>query len=397
MLPTSRQRSSSISSTSYLTVTLLKPPSSPSVSSPVLGMPPQYPGYEKPHIHGKNFDLFVRTICPSINAHVRKSDLAELVKVLDLRSLVHHGSKSMTARLLGRTKSSLETFIAPQATFGLNSIAALSKCHQLRILDLGLTSESIRLRDLMHLLAQLHNLTTFVFPRCSIKNVDFYPDQIAWPPQLASLTLSGGLDNKFVMRLGTIEGCKLPSSLTELSFTHCTTVFDGPIIILLRSLRDHLTTLHITSMPRLSAGSLNDLLSHLAKLLHLTISLDYMSCDFFYISQPALNYPTVQPPYPLQSLTLVSSGNLPHPREAFNPAVLEAAINEGYLLHLHSVGVAKSCGWNSMDLEEDLINLAERVESLDEENRKLRRGVYAGLSDDEVVQIPSGGIWEFEG
>ncbi len=73
--------------------------------------------YHSPYITGKNFKQFVATICPSVNAHVRKSDLADLVKRLDMGNLVHDGSKSLTARILGRVKFHLEEFVAPQASF----------------------------------------------------------------------------------------------------------------------------------------------------------------------------------------------------------------------------------------------------------------------------------------
>lgn len=76
------------------------------------------PLYESPLITGRNYEKIVATLCPSINAHVRKNGLANLVKTLDLHRLVYHGSKSKTARLLGRVKDQLEVFIAPQATFG---------------------------------------------------------------------------------------------------------------------------------------------------------------------------------------------------------------------------------------------------------------------------------------
>ncbi len=74
--------------------------------------------YEHPHITGSNYENFVATICPSINAHIRKNGLAELVRSLDLCRLIHHGSRSLTARLLGRVKKNIERFVAPQATFG---------------------------------------------------------------------------------------------------------------------------------------------------------------------------------------------------------------------------------------------------------------------------------------
>lgn len=74
--------------------------------------------YQRPEVTGKHFNAFVRTVCPSINAHVRYNGLADLIKRLDLSSLVHHASKSLTARVLGRVKHNLEEFIAPQASFG---------------------------------------------------------------------------------------------------------------------------------------------------------------------------------------------------------------------------------------------------------------------------------------
>lgn len=73
--------------------------------------------YQSPDITGKNFDAFVRSICPSVNAHVRTNGLAELVRKLDMSKLVHNGSKSLTARILGRVKTRLEEFVAPQASF----------------------------------------------------------------------------------------------------------------------------------------------------------------------------------------------------------------------------------------------------------------------------------------
>lgn len=74
--------------------------------------------YKSPILTGKHFDLFVRSVCPSINAHVRYNGLADLIRRLDLSLLVHNGSRSLTARLLGRVKQNLEEFIAPQASFG---------------------------------------------------------------------------------------------------------------------------------------------------------------------------------------------------------------------------------------------------------------------------------------
>jgi hypothetical protein len=73
--------------------------------------------YHYPKISGRNYQAFVRKVCPSVNAHIQKSAVAGLVKVLDMSALVHDGSKSLTARLLGRLKNNLEQFVAPQRSF----------------------------------------------------------------------------------------------------------------------------------------------------------------------------------------------------------------------------------------------------------------------------------------
>lgn len=73
--------------------------------------------YRHPRLNGQNFKLFTRTICPSVNSHVKKIDLSSMVKWLDMSQLVYDSTKSLTARLLGRCKESLEFFIAPQVSF----------------------------------------------------------------------------------------------------------------------------------------------------------------------------------------------------------------------------------------------------------------------------------------
>jgi hypothetical protein len=54
--------------------------------------------YESPYLSGRAYELFVRTICPSVLAHIKPSALAGLVRILDLSHIVHHSNKSTTAR-----------------------------------------------------------------------------------------------------------------------------------------------------------------------------------------------------------------------------------------------------------------------------------------------------------
>ena len=75
--------------------------------------------YYRPQLDkGNSFLLFTNTVCPSIRSRERrKVDLGSLVHVLNLGSLVHHSSNSLTARLLGRVKKNLRTFVAPRISF----------------------------------------------------------------------------------------------------------------------------------------------------------------------------------------------------------------------------------------------------------------------------------------
>jgi len=50
--------------------------------------------YEHPYLTGINFQEFVRTVCPSKNAHIKKSELADMVQWLDMSMLTYDSSKS---------------------------------------------------------------------------------------------------------------------------------------------------------------------------------------------------------------------------------------------------------------------------------------------------------------
>ena len=73
--------------------------------------------YRYPRLVNKNFDLFTRTLCPPINAHVRNVGLEGFVRKLDMGRLAYESTNSLTARLLGRVSSSLEYFVAPPVSF----------------------------------------------------------------------------------------------------------------------------------------------------------------------------------------------------------------------------------------------------------------------------------------
>jgi hypothetical protein len=73
--------------------------------------------YRHPVLNTRNFDEFVRVICPSVSARKSRAGLEDLVKILDMSSLAYSSSKSVTARLLSRTRKSIESFSSPAVTF----------------------------------------------------------------------------------------------------------------------------------------------------------------------------------------------------------------------------------------------------------------------------------------
>lgn len=73
--------------------------------------------YLRPILHNRNFDKFARTICPPVGSYKPQIGLEDLIKHLDMGGLAYESSKSLTARLLRRTRKSLESFSSPAVTF----------------------------------------------------------------------------------------------------------------------------------------------------------------------------------------------------------------------------------------------------------------------------------------
>lgn len=73
--------------------------------------------YCRPLLSSRNFDLFARTLCPPVGVRKHHVGLERFIKHLDMSRLAYESSNSLTARLLNRTKSSLESFSSPAVTF----------------------------------------------------------------------------------------------------------------------------------------------------------------------------------------------------------------------------------------------------------------------------------------
>lgn len=320
--------------------------------------------YARPHLHGGNFSEFVTTVCPSKNAHIRQSALAVLVRQLDMGELVHNSSRSLTARLLGRLKHNIEAFVAPQASFAINSFAALSKCTQLRHLDLSLISASIPPKLLFQTLLALEDLETLFFPRSSGPQADDAKEPYAWPQKLKALHLAGWIDSKFLRTHIT----NVPPSLERLSIQHCPQVYAEPLLETLSVLGDrlkHLTVRH--AMPQLQVGVLDHVLLLCPNLVALRISADYISSAMFY---------SIENGHPLQILDLDCSGTATADVEVA-PAAVYDAVEEGRLPDLRSVRVSARLAWAATErLIHDVADLAEILEE-GEMERPL--GVVAGV------------------
>ncbi|GAD92109.1 F-box domain protein [Paecilomyces variotii No. 5] len=185
--------------------------------------------YEKPRLdNGLTFSLFARTVCPPIKARPSKIKLGSLVRRLDMSWQVHESTHSLTARLLGRVKENLEVFIAPAAAFAINCLASLSKCSNLRYLDLYLVRESIPFTSLKKSLSNLEKLTTVRLPCYTSINVSDCAN-IKWPSNIQRLQLSGSFP------IPSIDSFIWPDRLTSLTLRSCEDLSVGPMTSLLSS------------------------------------------------------------------------------------------------------------------------------------------------------------------
>lgn len=278
--------------------------------------------------------------------------------------LVHNSSRSLTARLLGRLKHNIEAFVAPQASFAINSFAALSKCTQLRHLDLSLISASIPPRLLFQTLLALENLETLFFPRSSGPQTDDATEAYKWPPKLKALHLAGWIDSKFLRTHIT----HVPDSLERLSIQHCPQVYSSAILEALSVIGNrlkHLTIRH--PMPKLQVGVLDHILLLSPNLIALRVSADYISNDLFQ---------SIEAGHPLQILDLDCSGTAGVDVEV-SPSAVYDAVEDGKLSNLRSVRVSARLAWTATaTLRQDVTDL---VEILEEEEMERPLGIAAGV------------------
>lgn len=361
--------------------------------------------YRHPYLYGRNFDPFLHAICPSINLHVRKSPLANLVRILDMSKLVHQGSNRTTARLLGRTKGNLEEFIAPQASFAINCFAALSKCVKLRTLDLSLVSEAPPLPDLFNAISHLENLRALRLPRSTGFGVHHKSSAFTscWPPNLISLTLSGGIDAHFLHGVASF-----PSTLRDLTIEHCPLAKSHAVTHLLRNAvkpLKNLESLKIAHMPRLSSHALDGVLFLLPQISSLSVSVDYVTPALFddgHFHHP--KDPDEPPPFQhlnLRKLELTNSGQSSYNEDKLSPVDVIIAVHDATLPSLRQVRVAQSLGWHGAGVGAETEALSDALQEGAKRDWESREWIFKDLEDDQYRRDACwervSGVWVFEG
>ena len=164
-------------------------------------------------------------------------------------------------------------------TSRINALAALSKCTNLRLLDLSFVSESPAMSNLLHSMASLAKLEVLHLPRSSghetYRGIARHP----WPSKLRELHISGGLSDESVFYIAD-----LPQSVSSLSIGHCPRLSMFTICPLLETSGPQLHYLEVVApIPMLGVypGVLDDLMEWAPNLRHLKISTDFISERIF--------------------------------------------------------------------------------------------------------------------
>lgn len=278
--------------------------------------------YRSPDLKSSNFGQFVTAL-------TEDKQLGKLVRVLDLVNIAQIGKNSMLSRILHRCASNLKLFIAPQSHFGYAPMTSLSHCAYIEALDLSLVSEKVDLGKLFEIISKFAYLKILYFPRSSLScDVDA---NMAWPPNLRRLGLSGGFPQHF------IESTMFPKTLTDLQITNCPNMTSESFLTLLTTTGPQLKKLAVLYPNRMLGEHALDFVFMLCPHLRtLKISVDYMT-------NAALDMERIPIGHPLISLSLVSSGLMGH-SDKIRPG--DVLIATDYFKNLRMLFTSLLLGWN---------------------------------------------------
>ncbi|KAG0660303.1 hypothetical protein C6P44_003306 [Monosporozyma unispora] len=301
--------------------------------------------YHSPRLSAYNFHSFVEAL-----AMDRKKKNGELVYEVDLSTILQSGKNSYVSKLLRRCSKNLIKFTAPQTSFGYSPLISLKSCHNLKYLDLGLVSETVKLKELFAAIKNFKSLTHLSFPRSSI-DCDGCEDGFQWPSNLLYLKLSGGLTNEFVRKTNW------PMTIKTLEFSDCPQLDEQSIYIILDKVGNNLKhLLFYYPMPSLRDNSLDFIFRYCPNLLTIQLMIDYCTKWTFseYMLTKMDNFER-----PLRTMILQSSGRLGMASK-IHPDDFTIAILEDRLPCLKRLTVSEKLGWDmKSDDVEDLINAIE--------------------------------------
>ncbi|MCJ1248682.1 hypothetical protein MMC30_005900 [Trapelia coarctata] len=300
-----------------------------------------------------------------------------------MSGLVHDGSKSLTGRLLGRVKENLEEFVAPQSSFAVNCLAALSKCKNLKHLDLSLICESLQVLDLMRALSTLPKLETFRFPRCSAASKPGMKDEAipgcrksCWPDSLRAFYFSCGLQIGYIPAI-----IKAPLCVTSLTIEEGHSFSSEVVWCSVLILGHQIRSLRLEFTSKFGFEPMNALLHDFPNLTHLLLRADHIGLPFFALG-------VIPHAHPLKVLTVVASDE--KSVYLLMPKYLVEAVNDGRLSNLRTFRFNQMCvGAAAASWEDDIMALADLLEKLGEKD------VKDGVADDSVAD--KAGIWLLDG
>lgn len=301
--------------------------------------------YFSPKLTSYNFHKFVDCLIVD-----KKRKNGDLVFELDLSTILQSGKNSYVSKLLRRCSKNLVKFTAPQTSFGYSPLISLKSCHNLKYLDLGLVSETVKLKELFAAIKNFKSLTHLSFPRSSI-DCDGCEEGFQWPMNLQYLKLSGGLTNEFV------RTTSWPTTITTLEFSDCPKLDEQSVYVILDKIGNNLKRLlFYYPMPSLRDNSLDFIFRYCPNLITIQLMVDY--CTRWTFSEYMLikleNFQR-----PLRTLILQSSGRLGMASK-IHPDDFTIAILEDRLPNLRSLSISEKLGWDmKSDDVEDLITAIE--------------------------------------
>lgn len=300
--------------------------------------------YAKPELNSKNFNKFITEVIVD-----RKKIFGHYIKELDLSTILQSGRNSYVSKLLRRCSNNLEKFTAPQTSFGYAPLISLKSCHQLRYLDLGLVSETVKLKELFAAIKNFKYLTHLAFPRSSVDCEGFR--EFVWPQNLLYLKLSGGITNEFVI------DTNWPSTIKILEYSFCPKINENAIYTMLSQIGDNLTHLYFHyPMPALRDNSLDFIFRYCTHLVTVQLMVDYTSKWAF---SDEMLIPIFDFRRPLKTIFLESSGSLGMATK-IHPDDFTIALLEHRLPCLKNIRLSPRLSWD-MDSEDvsDLVNALE--------------------------------------